>query len=97
MMNVDEMIGIVRAAFEANADAATKQRAAQVLRAALMLVDPGSGDASGGAAPAALPALSAPAELLGSIVERFKPYLPPDLSVAMPRLNIPLVAIARSP
>lgn len=93
MGNLDEMIQIVRAALEPGADAATKQRAATILRSALTVLEVAPGAPLAAAAP---PAGGAGiGDLLGALVEKLRPLLPPGAEPEIPRLAIPFVPVGK--
>jgi hypothetical protein len=97
MTMVDDMINTVRAAFTPDADAATKRRAAGILRGLLGMLEPtGVTAARGTEAPAAPTASATPrADLLTTIVEYVRPHLPPEAFAEMPRFRVPLIDLAR--
>jgi hypothetical protein len=92
MDNIDQLMATVRAAFAPDADAATKHQAAAILRSALAVLDASPGAPLAPSAPA--PATAAP-DVLGLIVERFRPLLPTDVASTIPRLNLPMVPLSR--
>jgi hypothetical protein len=86
MTMIDEMIGTVRAAFSPGADAATKQQAASILRGLLTMLEGQSGAGPEGATAAPV----AP-DLLATIVENLRQFLPPDALTGMPRFRVPFI------
>lgn len=94
MGNMDEMIQIVRAALDPGADAATRQRAATILRSVLAVLETAPG------APLVPPSVAPPAgggaDLLGALIEKFRTFLPPGMETQIPRLAIPLVPVGKA-
>ena len=87
---VEEMIETVRAAFAADADAATKQRAVSILRGLLGVLEGGAPSAAG-ASPPAQSEPPARVDLLTAIVDYVRPHLPEEAFAQMPRLRLPFV------
>ena len=93
---VDEMINTVRAALAPGADAATKEKAASILRAALGMLESGAGGAQVDGPTATAPSAVAPApDLLTMIVESVRPHLPPEALAEMTRFRVPLIDLTR--
>jgi hypothetical protein len=95
---VDEMINTVRAALTPGADAATKEKAAAILRAALGMLESGADGAGGAGAPMAIAAPTVPTapDLLTTIIEYVRPHLPPEALAEMPRFRVPLIDLTRT-
>ncbi len=93
---VDEMIETVRAAFAPGADAATKQRAASILRGLIGVLEAGvvgvpAEQPGPFSTPAPQPERPGGADVLTAIVEYVRPHLPEDALAQMPRLRMPLI------
>ena len=85
-MNPDEILNALRAAMAPGADPTTKQTAAVALRSLLTLIQAPAGAGAGPGAPAGT-------DLLGALVEKFRPLLPAEVAASIPRLNIPFVPV----
>ena len=92
----DDMIATVRAALSPGADAATKQRAAVILRGVVSMLEADPSPVDAATAPAAAVAAAAPVpDVLGVLIEAVRQRLPPGAVVDVPRFQIPIVRAPR--